>query len=200
MRVAERAVGGLGLIMSGCVGMAGAQTQLELDSKSGGGLFARMWRTSACLEAGKAEYPSIERNAKGELILMFTQIAEDRAEGVLALSVSRDEGKTWSDPRTIYQAPTVTPKAMGTLTRLDSGKLLAPFVAGDVVRMLVGEGGKRWRASDPIDCSPLQDAAPYGKIVSLGPELLMPLFGKLPAAGREAPCSGVLRSTDSGKT
>ena len=93
----------------------------ELAAKSGGGLFARMWRTSACPGLSGLRYPSIERSADGRLLLLFT----DAATGALAVARSEDQGETWSEPSVVYTAAHGTPRAPATLTRLRSGRLLA---------------------------------------------------------------------------
>ena len=176
------------------------QSQRELDQNSAGGLFARMWRTSACAQADDPRYPSVSRNGKDQLLLLFTEHPSDGSEHVLALAYSDDEGRTWSDPRTIYRAKSAAPQALGTLTRVGE-QLIAPFVDGDRVYQLVSQDdGTTWGLSAPIDCSPLQAATPYGRLVQIDHELLMPLFGKLSVAGRMVDCSGLLRSRDGGKT
>ena len=40
----------------------------ELDAKSAGGMFARMWRTAAAQKTVQPSNPSIARNGKGELL------------------------------------------------------------------------------------------------------------------------------------
>ncbi|MFV1968240.1 MAG: exo-alpha-sialidase, partial [Pirellulaceae bacterium] len=175
-------------------------SQRELDSKSGNGLFARMWRTAACPETSEPKCPSIALNEEGELLLMFTHKASNM--DVLAVARSSDQGKTWTEPKTVYSFGSVLPKALGTLTRLSSGQFLAPFVQepGTVRILSSADDGKTWEASRPIDCSPLENATPYSRLVELDDELLMPIYGRLSVAGKKAPCSGLLRSKDEGKT
>ena len=107
-----------------------------------------------------------------------------------------------SEPRTAYKSGEADPKALGTLTRLACGKLTAAFVESPgVVRMLTSEdGGATWTATGAVDCSPLEQACPSGRLVEIKDELLMPLFGNLPAGGKQVSCSGLLRSADGGKT
>ena len=177
-------------------------TRRELDLKSGGGLFARMWRTAACEKVRNPRHPSIARNSKGELLLLLTYEPEGREGSVLGLVRSNDEGRSWSDARTVYRPARGTPQALGTLTRLRSGKLVAPFREGPgLVRMLLSEDdGHTWNSTNLIDCLPLHKATPYGRLAELEGELLMSVFGRLPVDGKEAPCSGLLRSTDNGQT
>ena len=179
-----------------------AETQQELDHKSGGGLFARMWRTAAAEHVKNPRYPSIVDTGGGALLLMFTDIPATESEpAVLALSSSNDNGRTWSQPQTAYTAPSGIPKALGTMTRLRTGGLITPFLDDQLVRILASDDdGKTWQASDPIDCAPLQLPVPYGRILEYKGELLMPLYGKLALGGKLAPCSGFLRSKDAAKS
>ena len=191
----------LGTVVLAGPQIAMAETLWQLDRKSAGGYFARTWRTSACEGAQDPQCPSIERSASGELLLLFTSADSEQEHGVLSLSVSRDKGRTWSEAHVIHRGRSGTPKALGTLTRLWTGKLVAPFVEAGVVRLLVSEdNGQTWQVSDPIDTAPLQEGIPYSRIVSTPAGLLMPIYGKLNVGGTTAPCSGVLRSTDAGKT
>jgi hypothetical protein len=174
-----------------------AQTPRELDAKSARGLFARMWRTEALEQIPTPRYPSVLQNGRGELLLLAT----DTPKAELVVARSSDGGRTWSDPQTVYAASRGIPQAPGTLTRLRSGRLVAPFADGDGVRTLSSQDdGASWEASDVIDTAPLRPAGPYSRLVETEDELLMPVFGKLPGAGREVPCSGLLRSRDGGRT
>ena len=181
--------------------VATAQSLWEIDHKAAGGYFARMWRTAACESAKNLQCPSIQRNQKGELVLMFTHKPPYDPHPVLAVSYSQDEGKTWSDARTVYRGRSGTPKAMGTMTRLWAGRLVAPFVEAGAIRLVTSEDdGQSWQASDPIDTAPLEDASPYGRLVRTTRGMLMPIFGKRSIDGKATSCSGTLRSTDGGKT
>jgi len=183
-------------------GHTSAETQRELDLKSGGGLFARMWRAAAFEKTKNPRYPSLEKNSRGDLLLLLTYETEGEPGAAVGTSTSADNGRTWSDPRAVYTPAQGTPRALGTLTRLRSGKLLAPFDEGsDAVRLLVSDDdGDTWNVAAPIDCSPLLEAVPYSRIVELDGEILMPVFGKLPIDGKAAPCSGLMRSEDEGAT
>ena len=81
-----------------CSGPVAGQTARELDRKSGGSLFARMWRTAACTneQVKNPRCPSIVRNSRGELLLMFTDGATTTSPASLGLAKSGDEGKSWS--------------------------------------------------------------------------------------------------------
>ena len=188
----------LGISMCACTSTTVLK---ELDLKSGGGLFARMWRSSAGDEAGKPSCPSIVRLANGDLLLMFTHESAASDSGALGVVRSNDDGKTWSAPQTVYESTRSVPKAMGTLIRLQLGRLLAPFVDGDELRILVSnDHGSTWTPSGAINTGPLLGASPYGQMVENSGELLMPVFGTIRVTDGEAACSGLLRSQDGGKT
>jgi hypothetical protein len=179
------------------MGIAAAQAPEELAAKSAGGLFARTWRTSACPGLSGLRYPSVERASDGQLLLLFT----DTAARALAVARSADEGRTWSEPAVVYTAAHGTPRASATLTRVRSGQLLAPLVEGGTLRLLTSaDDGAAWQASRRIWCSPLRRPVPCGRIVETGDELLMPLSGRVLLDGREAACSGLLRSADGGES
>ena len=173
----------------------------ELERKSANGYFARMWRAAACTGANDPRFPSIVRLPTGDLLLSFTHTPVGSKTGAIALSRSMDGGKCWSDPVDVFVSESGTPRALGTMSFLSTGTLLLPFADGVRVRMLVsGDTGATWVPAEAIDCSPLSGATPYGRIVEVGSELLMPMYGRMSVDGRSAPCSGVLRSTDDGRT
>ena len=178
----------------------GAATPGELDLRSGGGLFARMWRTSACTDTRSPRCVSLEKNGRGEILLLFTC---DSADGsMLALARSRDDGRTWSQPQAVLRGRGAVPRAMGTLTRLTSNRLLAAFDEGPgTLRLLSSvDGGDTWTPSEPVDCGPLLAAVPYGRVVTVDGALLLPVFGTLAGNGTTAAAAGVLRSADGGAT
>ena len=176
-----------------------AQSSRELDAKSGGGLFARVWRTAAANETTQPSKPSIALNSKGDLLLLLTHLPNGSPPGVLAVAKSNDGGRTWSQSETIHKSTQGIPKAPGTLTRLRSGKLVAPFAEGGEVRILSSDDdGTHWSVTDPLDCGPLQQAAPYGSLVELRDEVFMSVYGHQSLAGRDVSCSGLLRSRDGG--
>ena len=158
-----------------------AEIARELDRNSGGSVFARMWRRSCCEQGADARCPSLVINGKGELLLMVSFLPISAPSPVMAVARSSDRGKVWSEPHIVYSSGRETPLAQGTLTRLKSGRLLAPFVQGAAVRMLGSEDdGTSWCVSEEIDCSPLHRPTPYSQLVQLEGELLMPVYGRLP--------------------
>jgi len=182
-------------------GAASNPSRREVELKSGGGAWARMWRTCAARQHKNTLGPSVALDGRGRLLLMFTLKGDEAAGPALVLARSDDGGRTWSDPVTAHRPSRGVPRALGTMTRLRTGELVAPFEEAGIVRLLVSrDDGASWDSSPPIDCSPLQEAVPYGRLVEANDELLMPLFGKQPVAGRAAPASGLLRSRDGGRT
>ena len=175
------------------------QSLRELDAKSAGGMFARMWRTAAAQKTVQPSNPSIARNGKGELLLLLTHLPDGSSPGVIAIAKATDSGRTWSQPQTIHRSAKEIPKASGTLTRLHSGKLVAPFTEGDQVRILSSDDdGTHWSVTAPIDCGPLKHAVPYSRLVEHRGGLLMSLYGYRSHNGKNIPCSGLLRSQDGG--
>ena len=71
---------GLGAMIFAGTQLAMAETLKELDRKSGGGLFAPMWRTSVCEDVQNPFCPSIVRIPSGDLLLMFTHEPTGNAE------------------------------------------------------------------------------------------------------------------------
>ena len=177
------------------------QTAWELDRKSAGGFIARMWRTTACKEIQKAQSPSLARTGRGDLLLLFSHQPDGQKKTVLATSRSNDEGKTWSSPMTAYTPAGDSARALGTLTCLNSGRLIAPFIDDGIVKLLrSADDGTTWNATTAIDNSPLAEATPHGRLLETDNEVLMPVFGKLDIGQRQTPCSGLLRSRDGGQT
>ena len=203
MRRCLKALAGSALVMTVMVRNDGAaQTPRELRRKAGGGLFAPMWRTAACTLTKKPRWPSVETTADGDLLLLLTCDTADAPGAALCLTRSRDDGRTWSEPRAIHQSAGAEPRACGTLTRLKSGQLLAPFAEPvGALRLLASDDqGESWAVAGPIDCTPLLNAVPYSRIVETGDELLMPVFGTLQVGQKRLPCSGLMRSTDGAHT
>ena len=185
------------IVMSTIAHHSLGQSLRELDAKSAGGMFARMWRTAAAQTTVQPSNPSIARNSKGELLLLLTHLPNGSSPGVIAMAKSTDSGRTWSQPQTIHRSAKEIPKASGTLTRLHSGKLVAPFTEGDQVRILSSDDdGTHWSVTAPIDCDPLKHAVPYSRLVEHCGGLLMSLYGYRSHNGKDIPCSGLLRSQD----
>lgn len=67
----------------------------------------------------------------------------------------------------------------------------------DVVVSLSVDGGVTWSSPAPLGVDELACSSPYGKIVTLGGELLLPLYDPFAAGGG---ASHVVRSVDDGRT
>ena len=99
------------------------------ESGAGEGMWERIERVAAYHSERRARYPSIVKPGDGRLLVLFTkQTAEQEqaGRGDLLLTRSNDGGKTWSEAETVYHSQAGEPRAVGTLTRLKSGELLAP--------------------------------------------------------------------------
>ena len=175
-------------------GIAFGQTQRELDSKSGYGLVARLWRTVAGTALETPSSPGLARGRDGRILLLTA------APNRLVLCRSGDNGRTWTEPETLYSG-TDLPQAPNTLTRLADGRLLAPFAEAGTLRILnSADGGSTWNVTEPVSCTPLRDPMPWGRLIAVGDELLMPLYGTLERNGTVLNGSFLLRSPDGGAT
>jgi len=136
----------------------------------------------------------------GQLVLMFTAHDPESGQDALMVSRSDDDGRAWSEAKVVYGSSQGRPQAIDTLTRVRPGRLLAPLLDGSNLRMLASDDdGRTWQVSN-IDVKGLEDATPYGPLVELQGQLLMPVFGILGGGDQQAPCSGIYRSRDGGKT
>lgn len=169
-------------------------------------------RVFVYLAERRARYASITRNMEGRLLVLFTHQTEEQeraGRGDLLLVRRTRDGDWWFYPETVYEAQEGEPRAYGTMTVLSSGKLIAPFAELDdgagksVVRMLIADdGGESWRVGAPIGTDPLVWAVPYGRVVEMGSELLMPVFGAMSEEDLVSTrlCVGLLRSQDGGES
>lgn len=181
--------------------------------QNGPACWERVGRVAVYDAPRRARYPSIAKAADGTLLVLLTQqTAEQEAAGGgdLLLVRSSDDGKTWSPPQVVYQGKDCEPRAVGTMTALAHGRIIAPFAemrdaqATCAVRILTsGDGGQSWQASDPAVTLPLAWWAPCGKMIeTAGGTLVMPVYGALSRADLKATIHncGLLRSRDGGKT
>lgn len=160
----------------------------------------------------RARYASIAKTSGGRLLVLFThqtQAQEQASCADLFLSRRTKDGKWWQHPILIYEGQDAVPQAMGTLTVLSSGQIVAPFaeVAADSEKIQVKllkslDEGKTWSVSSPIAVKPLSWAIPYGRLIECDGELLMPVHGaqdRQDSAHTRLVC-GLLRSTDEGRS
>ena len=126
-------------------------------------------RSFVYLSERRARYAGITRTAQGRLLILFThQTAQQERDGSGELHLVRRtrDGDWWFYPETVFEGRQGEPRAMGTLTTLESGRIIAPFAelndasAGSRVRLLSSEDhGETWTASDPLNTQPLIWAA-----------------------------------------
>jgi len=161
----------------------------------------------------RARYPSITETRDGSLLVLLTrQTAEQEAAGLGDLVVVRssDGGESWSQPTTVFEGRAGEPRAVGTMTTLKSGRIVAPFAelgdsqATSTVRLAASEdGGESWSVGVPNVTIPLTWWAPCGKVIETADgTLAMPVYGATSKAdlGATIHNCGILRSTDGGET
>ena len=176
------------------------------------GWWQRGERVFAHLSERRARYPSIARAGAGRLLILFThqtEAQEAEGRGDLFLLRRSQDGGWWRLPERVYQGGRGEPRAHGTLSALDSGRIIAPFVevedqkgAGPVRVLASDDHGQTWSIGSPVAIDPLVWAAPCGRLLEIGDELVMPVFGALTVADLEATrlAAGLLRSRDNGQT
>ena len=175
------------------------------------GFWQRGERVFAYLGENRTRYASVAQTPEGRLLILFThqtRAQEEAGTGELWLLRRSRDGRWWEQPEPIYQGMAAEPRAYGTLTTLDSGRLIAPFVeldnrnASSQVQLLTSDDkGHTWESA-PVAAEPLLWAAPCGRPFAWGDELILPLFGALDAAALQHTrlCCGLLRSRDGGRT
>jgi len=153
-----------------------------------------------------ARYPSIVRTAKGDLVVVFTRISKEQGKGgagELVAVRSSDDGMTWSEPSVIHPPGSGEPRAMGTLAALKSGKVLGILSGGEELHLLASEDdGGSWSASAVKVETPLAWATPCGRIMEIGGELVVPVYGPASSEGEAGKSleAGLVRSGDGGRT
>jgi hypothetical protein len=176
-------------------------------------VWERIQRTVVCDSPRRARYPSIARASGGDLLVLFTQQTaqqEQAGRGDLLLARSTNDGQSWSKVRVVHSPASGEPRAIGTMSRLESGQIVAPFAewidsgAKSRVRLLTShDNGDSWQVSDPNMNCPLFWWTPCGKLIET-PEgtLVMPIHGAISQADLMATIHncGLLRSRDGGKT
>jgi hypothetical protein len=187
-------------------------TQTKVDDQAVLSTWRRHERVIPYLAERRARYASITRTHDGRLLILFThQTEQQEAEGKgdLWLISQRDDQDWWFFPRLVHEGGDGEPRAMGTMTTLNSGRIIAPFAAMDhaaaasrIHLLSSDDGGRRWTASSSIAYEPLVWAAPYGKPVEIGGELIMPIYGAMSQEDLKETrlCAGLLRSSDGGET
>ena len=175
--------------------------------------WARQKRITVHDSLRRAAYPSITRTRDGSLLVMFTrqsQSQEEEGRGELVLSRSINQGQSWIAPEVVYRGRVGEPRAMGTMTTLRSGRIIAPFAElsdgglENHVRMLhANSRSDQWRIEEISVQSPFVWWVPCGRIIeTLQGTLVMPIYGATSHANLRATIHGcaLLRSTDGGST
>ena len=197
------------LALGACTGPSDDRTPAE---SNGAGNWKRDQRSFVYLSERRARYAGITRTAQGRPLILFThQTAQQERDGSGELHLVRRtrDGDWWFYPEPVFEGRHGEPRAMGTLTTLESGRIIAPFAelnhrsSSSRLRLLSSEDhGETWAASDPLNTQPLIWAAPYGRPFEAGDRVLMPVYGAGSpqdlAAGRLQ--SGLLQSTDGGRS
>jgi len=173
----------------------------------------RVERVSVYRSPRRARYPSIARAAHGDLLVLFTRQTSKQEQagiGELLLARSADGGKSWSDAKRVYRGEEGEPRAVGTMTVLKSGRIVAPFAewidggAGSTLRLLSStDGGENWSVTEPKVDSPLVWLSPNGRLIELKDgSLVMSVHGCVSTTDLKATIHGcgLLRSTDGGKS
>ena len=161
----------------------------------------------------RARYPSIMRASDGALLVLFMrQTAEQElaGRGDLALARSTDEGESWSDAEIVYTSREGEPRAVGTMTTLKSGRIIAPFAefgeaqtTSKFCLLSSEDNGKSWQVNDPSANVPLIWWAPCGRVIETSDgTLIVPVYGAASQIDLKATIHncGLLRSLDGGKS
>ena len=163
-------------------------------------------RLVAKIKGRHCGFPSLIRLQNGELLGHFRAGPGHIGRGVIMQIRSKDEGKTWSEPRTIFEDPVWDSRSHSTAIQLKSGTILLGFYRHDRKRGFTGarvlrstDGGKTYAASDLPNPYTKTFVYNIGRPIQL-PDgtVLMPLHGDLPDGRRRA--AGIIRSSDDGKT
>ncbi len=176
-------------------------------------VWKRSERVFAYLGERRARYASITKSQSGRLLILFThQTEEQELEGCGDLFLIRRtlDDDWWFYPEKVHSAHAGEPRAIGTMTTLSSGTIIAPFaeVPSDdeidsslaVVHMLISEDdGDSWRVTDSA-VEGFVWAQPFGRPFEWKGKLAMPLFGAKNIEHLHATrlCCGVAWSTDDG--
>lgn len=157
------------------------------------------------IEGRHCGFPSLIRLESGRLLAHFREGPGHTGRGVVRQIHSDDEGKTWSEPVTIFEDPDWDSRSHSTGIQLESGTILLGVYRHDRKQGFTGarvlrstDGGKTYTALDLPN--PYTDTFVYniGRPIQLDDgTVLMPLHGDLPESGDRA--TGIIRSTDDGR-
>lgn len=159
-------------------------------------------------DTGSTRGCSLERNAAGELVCVFTDSLYGGPGGRLLVIFSSDEGKTWSAPErmtaSVHGAEGSIIYALG-MTRLSDDRLLIPLcdligkpsenAATKFITAVSSDGAHSWDLK-PIETE-WDEVYPYGKVLELSDgTLLAPIWGTRVRGERRR--SALLASGDAG--
>jgi len=182
------------------------ETQVVLDD-----VWTRGRRISISDSDWHLRDPSLIRTANGDLLLLFTRISQQQQEqgtGELVAVRSRDNAASWSDPVVVYAPSTnTTPRTMGTVTALDSGKLIGLVVevgkARRTMRRITSDDeGRTWSLAKTTINAAGTSLTPYGRMLQIDGWLAVGAYGTMSTQEQQSPFSqaGLLRSDDGGRT
>ena len=203
----------VGVVVSLVVARGSGAAQGESAKAVSDDLWNRTHRVFAYNSPRRARYPSLTRDQRGRLILLFTRVSKEQEEaglGDVMMINSTDKGESWSKPEEIYEGKTGEPRTLGTLATLASGKLVAAVAEvdkeGKTIKMCLlasTDDGRTWGTSASLEFSEVKWASPCGRLIEQpNGTLLMPVETELAGAdgGTGQPCVGLMRSTDGGKS
>ena len=128
MGLVLRSLARISFVFLGVAMMGGCQ--VKRASSVGLSEWERVKRVTVHNSPRRSRYPSIARAGDGALLVLFMrQTAEQEAagQGDLVLARSTDEGQSWSDAEIVYTGREGEPRAVGSMTILNSGRIIAPF-------------------------------------------------------------------------
>ena len=147
----------------------------------------RTGRVSVYDSPRRARYPSVVKTDDGSLLVLFTrqtEVQERTGRGDLMLVRSTDDGRTWSEPVMVYQGTVGEPRAVGTMTKLSTGRIIVPLAemcqhsTQSKVQLLESQQGKKWRLRKIAVDIPLIWWAPCGLVVeTTDGTLVMAVYG-----------------------
>jgi predicted neuraminidase len=161
-------------------------------------------------------FPRLVALPNGDLLAFFkTGAAHVGKTGRASMSRSRDGGKTWSPPQTIFDIPDADDGVDATAVTRD-GRVLVACVSytwtserysfegwkADTYFLDSADGGATWSPPVRVDVRPFEWAYPFGHILEEpGGTLLMTAYGgSLPMSRGAENTTFLVRSRDGGKT
>ena len=160
----------------------------------------------------RCRYPGVCQVAGGKKLLTFTlrsPVEERNGGGRLVGMIRNPQFEGWLRPRTLFADDTHEPRALGTITLLQTGELVLPFALVSknqeescLVFLRSQDNGDSWEVIRPRLKHDYQWLMPRGKILERNGKLLLPVFGTLAKTDiRDARFAcGFLESSDRGES